>query len=144
MRRRDGFLVVRVGERRYGLPLTQVRLTADLETIQPVPAVQPAMLGMTHLRGQTVPVLDLEALLTGAPAASRASATVVLAGVGPRAIALAVDDVEGVRRESWQRAPTGKEWPWALGVVRDPDGIMPVVDVERVTARLSSREEDAA
>lgn len=139
-----GFLVVRVEGRRFGLPLETIRETLDAAPVYPVPAVLRALLGVTTARGRILSVVHLGALFGHPPPAAPRTATVVLAHASRGWIALAVDDVERVGRGTWYPVPAGQEWPWALGVIPDDAGVIPIVDVIRVTERLGQQEGAAA
>ena len=88
-------LVVRAGSCACAIPLAHV-----IETMRPLPiealAEMPAsVLGVSIIRGEPVPVVDLAALV-GAER-GRPPARFVALRVEARRVALAVDDVEGVR-----------------------------------------------
>lgn len=76
------------------LPLTHVRETMRALPLQAVPDMPPFVLGVSVIRGQVVPVLDLAALLGAAGAAATRYVTLDL---GQRQVALAVEEVVGVR-----------------------------------------------
>lgn len=76
------------------LPLTHVRETMRALPLQPVPDMPPFVLGVSIIRGQVVPVLDLAALLG---AAGGAATRYVTLDLGLRQVALAVEEVVGVR-----------------------------------------------
>ncbi len=77
------------------LPLTHVRETMRALPLQAVPDMPPFVLGVSVIRGQVVPVVDLAALL-GAAAATTTTRYVTL-DLGQRQVALAVEEVVGVR-----------------------------------------------
>lgn len=88
-------LIVGVRASRVALPVAHV-----VEQMRPLPVeavrgTPPYVLGMSRVRGEAIPVMDLGRFLTGTegPAAARW----VTVRVGDRRMALAVDVVEGVR-----------------------------------------------
>lgn len=94
------FLLVRVAGDRVGLPLRGV-----LETMRPPPcsALQgaaPWVLGVSVIRGAPTPVVDLSRALgrTDPGAATSERQRVVTVRAGERTVALAVDEVLGIRR----------------------------------------------
>lgn len=89
------YLLCRSHSRLCALPLQHVRETMRALPLDTVPAMPAFMLGVSVIRGQVVPVLDL-ASLTGAGATSAAARYVTL-DLGQRQVALAVDEVIGVR-----------------------------------------------
>lgn len=88
------FLICRVGTRACGLPMAHVREVmrrSAVERVQPAPAF---MLGVALIRGENVPVVDAGVLLTGK---AGEGARFVVLRVAERSVALAVDEVFGVR-----------------------------------------------
>jgi purine-binding chemotaxis protein CheW len=85
-------LTVEVGERRLALRSSDVREVVELSSITPVP-LGPAMLtGLTQVRGQVVPVIDL----ADPPRTPRPSDCLVLVEAGSARAALRVDRVVGL------------------------------------------------
>jgi purine-binding chemotaxis protein CheW len=86
-------VVVEVGGRRIAVPTASVREVTTLATLTPVPGAPPAVAGLTQVRGQILPVLDVDG--DGARAAP-AQDTIVIVERGPVRAALRVDRVTGV------------------------------------------------
>jgi purine-binding chemotaxis protein CheW len=87
-------LLVEVGARRLALPTNRIREVANAGTVTPVPLAPPPIAGLTQVRGQILPVLEL----ADPPRTPRPNdALVVLEDGGVRA-ALLVDRVLGVDR----------------------------------------------
>jgi chemotaxis signal transduction protein len=115
----SGFLLVRVGERRVGLQLAHV-------------------VEVTHL--SEVPLVHLGSLLdhkSCPPGSGTIGVVVILTG---RRVCLEVDDAEVLVREPVLPVPPGEALPWAVGVARYGDGLVPLLDL----AALSSRFTEAA
>jgi chemotaxis signal transduction protein len=129
-------LVVRAGERRVGLPIEHLVEVLELGDTRPVPSLEPALRGVTHVRGRMVPVLHLGALLAGAPCPAEASGTCVLTVVGGRRLCLEVDDAESVTRAETIAVPPEAALAWAAALVRLPEGMAPLLDLPAVAARL--------
>ena len=88
-------LVVTGAGHRVGVPLANVRETMRPLPIEPLRDAPPFALGLAVIRGVSVPVVDLGALLGRVGPALGFSRFVTLA-VGERLVALAVDRVETV------------------------------------------------
>ena len=56
-------LVFELSGRRFAVPLAGVREVFNLGPLTPVPTAPPAVAGVTSLRGQVLPVIDLALLL---------------------------------------------------------------------------------
>jgi purine-binding chemotaxis protein CheW len=88
-------LVCRVESRLLALPLSEVTETMRPLPVSAMPGAPPFVRGAAIVRGEAVPVLD-GGLLLGGQAPGAAGRFVILR-VGGRPVALAVDEVLGVR-----------------------------------------------
>lgn len=135
--RRSGFLEVRVGDRRFGLPVEHVVEVADMGDVLDVPRRAPALRGLTAQRGRLVPLVHLGALMDGGGAPETRGRTIVVARVGADPVAFEVDDAEHVWRDAVTAAPAGKDLPWARGIARLADGLVPILDLAALGERLT-------
>lgn len=135
-----GFLLVRTGDRRVGLELVHVIEVTQVGAIYTVPTLEPAVRGVADLRGRLVPVIHLGAWLDGRPCPPQAGDLVVVVTVNGRRVCLEIDDAEVVVREPALPVPSGSTLPWAVGVARHPEGLVPLLDL----AALGSRFREAA
>jgi len=90
---RDGptrVLVFRVGNERFGIPLSDVHEVLDAQPIQRVPDATNAVLGVTSIRGALTMVYDVRSLLS---VDGGAHGALLVFDRGDRRVALAIDDV---------------------------------------------------
>ncbi len=132
-----GYLLVRVGGKAYGLPLRRVLEVGDLDEVLDVPRGLPAVRGLTPLRGRLVPLVHLGALLGDRQPPVERGRAVVLVELGPRQVALEVDDAEAVVREEALPVPQGQSLPWAAGVARQAGGLVPILDLDALGSRIA-------
>jgi chemotaxis signal transduction protein len=130
----EGWLLVRAGDRRVGLMLNQVVEVLDLGPVHPVPSVDPAVRGVTSSRGRIVPLVHLATLLGGI---GGVGGTAVLVRLDHRRVCVEVDDAEDVLREPGLPVPSDISLPFAVAVARRPDGIVPLLDLTAVGARIA-------
>lgn len=135
-RAQGGFLLVRTGSRRVGLELAQVIEVMQLGTVHPVPSREPAVRGVADVHGRITPVVHLGALLEAGACPARAGDLVVVVTVDGRRICLEIDDAEVVVREPALPVPPGSTLPWAIGVARHPDGLVPLLDLTALSSRF--------
>lgn len=131
------FLRVRSGMHRYGLPLEHLSEVLDAEAVFPVPASEPALRGLVQVRGRLLPLVHLEALLDGAPVPEAAGEVAVLVRSGEREVCVEVDDAETVVSAELLGSGGDVRASWSLGVARDETGLIPVLDVPGLVARLT-------
>ena len=132
-----GHLLVRAGGRLVGLPLAQVVEVLDPGTAFPVPSIEAAMRGVSVIRGRILPLVHLGALLEGRPCPAERSELGVLVELGGRRVCLEVEEAESVLYERGMSVQTGSALPWAAGVARTADGLIPLLDLAALGARFS-------
>jgi chemotaxis signal transduction protein len=89
-------VVVRVDRRRLAVPTARVREVAQVVNVTPVPQALPPIAGLTQVRGQILPVLDLAPSPMRAP---RPGDPLLVVELGPVRAALWVDRVDGVETD---------------------------------------------
>jgi chemotaxis signal transduction protein len=129
-----GWLLVRAGTRRVGLALDQVVEVLDLGPVHPVPTTDPAVRGVTSSRGRIVPLVHLATLLGDV---GGEGGTAVLVRLEGRRLCLEVDDAEEVLRERGLPVPPEVSLPFAVGVARRPDGLVPLLDLTAIGTRIA-------
>ncbi len=129
------YLVVRVGGRRVGLALTSVVEVLEPGPAFPVPSLGPAVRGVTAVRGTLLPVVDLGALLADRPCGATRGDAAVVVQVDGRRICFAVDDAEEQHRGGLP-VPAGSALPWAAGVARHREELVPLLDLTALGARI--------
>jgi purine-binding chemotaxis protein CheW len=88
-------LICRVGGRACALPMEHVREVMRRGPVERVESAPRFTLGLSLIRGESVPVVDAGVLLTGQPGSG---ARFVVLRVAERMVALAVDEVVGAQR----------------------------------------------
>lgn len=138
-----GFLLVKASGRWVGLPVEQLLAVADFGLPHPVPSPEPAMRGIARVRGETMPVIHLGALLAGGPCPPEHGDAGVVVSVDGVRICLEVDEADVVVREVAMPLPPTSSMPWARAVVRRPEGLVPLLDLTALGARLAGTGSDS-
>ncbi len=133
----SGYLLVRSNGNLFGLPLDDVIEVVDGAISFLVPGVIRSVRGAARIRGKTMTVVHLAALLTGEPVPDDPSPTVVVARCANCRIALEVDDADEVVRGDILPVPPGGRYPWATGIAERDDALVPVVDLKSLGERLA-------
>jgi chemotaxis signal transduction protein len=131
-----GFLLVRIGARRVGLEISHVLGVTSLGAVHPVPSVEPAVRGVAAVQGRMVPVVHLGALLDGISCPVEHTGIGILVSVDGSRLCLEVDDAELLVRDSALPVPPGTTLPWAFGVAKHADGLVPLLDLAVISTRL--------
>ncbi len=130
-------LLVRAGKRQVALALDHLIEVVDPGLPIGVPTRQPAVRGLTAVRGRLLPLVHLGALLDGGACPVGVGGAGVVIAVGDRRICLEVEAAEEVVREPALPVPAGETLPWALGVARASGGLVPVLDIPALGGRLA-------
>jgi chemotaxis signal transduction protein len=131
-----GFLLVRAGARRVGLQLSQVIEVTQLGPVYPVPSVEPAVRGVVAVQGRMVPVVHLGALLEGSPCPVKTEDLAVVVMLDDRRLCLEIEEAEILVRQPALPVPPGETLPWAIGVAKHEDGLVPLLDLSALGSRL--------
>jgi chemotaxis signal transduction protein len=132
-----GHLLVRAGGRLVGLPLAQVVEVLDPGAVFAVPSIEPAVRGVSVIRGRILPLVHLGALLEGRPCPADRSELGVLVELGGRRLCLEVEAAESVLYDRGMPVQAGSALPWAAGVARTADGLIPLLDLAALAARFT-------
>ena len=131
----ETLVVMRHGEDRVALDLASVREILRMMRVRPLPGAPAGVLGVINLRGETIPVIDLEKRLpAGAIAPTVDHHLVVIEGGSPIALAVThVEDMETVDPDAWREAagvlPEGVP---LRGVARVKTDLVAVLDPDRL------------
>lgn len=127
------FLLFQIGHDHYALDTRLVSVVLPLVSLKRIPASDPWVAGVFSYQGQSVPVIDLSQLCTGAPAQQRLSTRIVLThypapGPGSRLLGLIVEQAsEIMRRELSEFRDSGldhKNAPYLGPVTDDSRGLI--------------------
>lgn len=124
---------VRVGAEEYALPVVHVPEVAELGDVTRVPGTPAQVLGIRNLRGEVLPVFDMAAGF--GVAGSGNPERLVLADVGGRRCALAVDEVLEVTE--LPEAHEAVESPLLAGAVLIEGRLIGLVDVPALLDALA-------
>jgi chemotaxis signal transduction protein len=124
----NGYVLFRLGERRFVTKLDEVREIVRLSGLEALPGMRPPLTGVVVLRGQPLPVLDVR----GAGEAGTDGGDVLVMDANGDAVGVAVDQVLAVLGGNELQAgePPAKALPdYVIGVRRDANGPLLVVDL---------------
>ncbi len=142
-------VVFRLGAQRYALRLDVVRRVLPMAEFAPFPKAPEIVLGVLNVAGAWVPVLDVRRRFRQPGRAPLLDDQLILARLGSRDVALAVDEVAGVETcasvdvASADRVVPGLEY--VRGIVKLADGETVFIhDLETFLSLEETRALDAA
>lgn len=132
-------VAVRLGPAEFGLPMERVSAVLRPPPVTRVPFPPPDVVGVVHLRGALLGVLDLGTRLRGSPARRPGRLVVVTRPGAGEPLALLVDGVSGIVEDGEEPEPpppeavAGLPDRWLGGVVRSADGgLVALLDLDNV------------
>ena len=129
------FLLVRAAGRRVGIAVEAVVEVREPDELGAIPSLEPALRGVTALRGRLMPVFNLSVLLGGEPGPG---AVVVVTDLGGRRSGLEVDDADIVVGGGVPLLGADETLPWARAIAALPDQVyVPLLDLGALAARLT-------
>jgi len=137
-------LVFRMGDERFGIPLSDVHEVLDAQPIQRVPDAANTVLGVTSIRGALTTVYDVRTLLSSGGTVDGA---LLVFDRGDRRIAVAIDDVfDATLVESGELLPVPRRAAsdgLLSGMLRRGSDLVAVLDTDAfLTAAMSGQEDD--
>lgn len=125
------WLLTLLAGKRYALPVPWLREVMRGQPADPIPGGPPALLGVMHVRGEVLPVLDLRLPLALPPHDPEQVGTLVIVDIHPESFALRVDavaDVIKIEADTIEPHHIGVH-PLALcGFARTPQGLVQMID----------------
>ena len=132
------FVVCVLADERYGMEVGRVHEILRLPAITALPGADRSFSGVINLRGRVIPIMDLRQRfgLPDAPATRLSRIVVADAGDGQIGLLVdAVDEVAHIAASAIEPAPaiaSNGATQYLAGIARTPDGLVVVLDVERL------------
>ncbi len=128
------------GEQVYAINVFKVQEVQQLPKLTMLPNSNPIIVGVTHCRGQTIPVIDLAMAIGMPPLESREGANIIIAEYNMTIQAFMVGGVDRIVNLNWEQiasppAGSGKDH-FLTAITNVNDKIVEIIDVERILANL--------
>ena len=141
-------VVFQVEARRFGLPLAVVERVVRAVELTDLPNAPDIVLGVINVQGRIIPVVDLRRRLRLPPRANILADQLLIARTEARPLALMVDGVATVAEydptDFTEAAAVAPGLDYLAGLVRLPDGILLVHDLEQFLSLQEARALDEA
>ena len=136
------FVLFRLGQENYGLPVSSVGSIIRYETSTPVPRAPDAVIGVINLRGRVIPVVDLKRRFSGTAFIPGPQSRIVVAEAASGPLGIAVDaanEVTSFSEEDIRPVPEGIVGPETAlafsGIVEREGGLVVLLDLEEALPR---------
>jgi purine-binding chemotaxis protein CheW len=131
------YVLFRLGEEHYGLPVSSVVSIIRYKAPTPVPRASEAVLGVVNLRGRILPVVDLGRRFSGRAFEPKSSSRIVVTEGAGGVVGIAVDlasEVATFGDESVRPVPdsvlSSETMHAFVGMVERPSGLVMLLDPE--------------
>jgi purine-binding chemotaxis protein CheW len=135
----EGLVVFRLGEERYGVPMSCVRELARVPLVTPVPGMPRFVAGVANLRGSLIGLVELGEILGTAGVLDGVSRRMMILSVEGITAGVLVDAVEGVADLDSELDPPVPTLPdpvrtFVRGHLQRPEGSIAVLEPSLVPA----------
>ncbi|MBQ0780818.1 chemotaxis protein CheV [Thalassolituus sp.] len=130
------------GSQHFAINVFKVQEVMRLPPLTKIPDRHPVVRGVTHLRGQTVPVVDLrQAIQMGTLKTADSDATIIVTEYNMTVQAFLVGGVDRIVNMNWNEIlppPGGAgRQHYLTAITRIDDRIVEIIDVEKVLAEIA-------
>ncbi len=136
------------GRQLFALNVFKIQEVVQVPTLTAVPHSHPVICGVTHLRDQTISVIDLSAAIGGPPLRGRENCNLIVTEYNRSVQAFLVGGVDRIVNLNWELIlppprGTGRS-NFLTAITRLDEEIVEILDVERVLADIIPYETDVS
>lgn len=128
------------GDQLFGINVFKVQEVQQMPKLTLIPRRHPIIVGVTHVRGQTIPVIDLSKAIEMQPMDDYESCNVIIAEYNMSVQAFMVGSVDRIVNLTWDQVgppPRGAGSDHYLtAITRVEEKIVEIIDVEKVLAKF--------
>ena len=126
---------------RYGIKVFKVREVLPCPRLTVMPKLQKFVIGVAHIRGQTISVIDLAYAIGGRPSTNIDKCFIIIAEYNRSTHAFLVSSVERILNMNWDKImppPKGAGDSNYMTAVTEIDGeLVEILDVEKILEEIS-------
>lgn len=142
-------LLFRLGARQlYGINVFKVKEVLQCPALSAIPGRSPVVRGVAHIRGGTIPIMDMNQAIGRKPLTDLENSFVIITEYNRSSQGFLVRGVERIVNLNWgdiHPPPTGAGKEHYLTAVTEVDGqLVEIIDVEKILAEVSPRKESVA
>ncbi|MDA3731345.1 chemotaxis protein [Niameybacter massiliensis] len=124
-----------VENRLYAINVLKLKGIIQIKDIVPMPQSSSEIRGISNIRGQMVPIIDLKVVLHKKPIEELNRAIALLCEFNGTVVAFLVDQVKGIKRIEWKDIKRNSltEDPITIGTLLSEENIVLLLDFESIT-----------
>jgi purine-binding chemotaxis protein CheW len=137
----EGCLSVRIGSQWFGIAIDSVIEVLHLVALTELPAAPPDVLGLLTVRRQVMPVIDLRRRFAAGDAALYMDTPLIAVRTAEGPLGLVVDEAADVVHYTAEQVADyeSKESAYIRAVIRRPEGLLLMLDVDRLRHEIAAR-----
>ena len=128
------------GDQRFAINVFKVQEVQQMPKLTMLPKRHPMVVGVTHVRGNTIPVIDLSLAIGMTPLDDYDSCNIIIAEYNMSVQAFMVRSVDRIVNLNWEQIqppPTGSGHTHFLtAITQIQDSLVEIIDVEKVLAQV--------
>jgi len=130
-----------LGRQVYAINVFKVQEVLKLPNLTAIPDCHPCICGVTHYRGQTVPVINMSQAIGRAPVEPTKDSVVIVTEYNRSVQAFLVGGIERIANMNWKEIsappkPAGKDH-YLTAITNFNNEIVEVIDVEKILAEIT-------
>lgn len=141
-------LIINIGDHYFGTPIHEIHDVIQRQKTTQVPLTQNSIIGLLNLRGHIVTEVSMATALNIQSSKDTVKKYSIVIGQKGELYSLAIDDIGDVidvDTSSIEHIPETVDRSWitiATGVVRLPDKLIVILDLESLIAKLTQNAQD--
>ena len=136
------------GKQQYGINVFKVKEVLQCPPLSAIPKRNPVVRGVAHIRGGTIPIMDLRLATGSSPLESIDDAFIIITEYNRSTQGFLVSSVERIVNMNWgaiHPPPKGSGRQSYLTAVTEVDGrLVEIIDVEKILAEVSPLPEEVS
>jgi len=131
-----------MGNNRYGINVIKVKEIIMPMKVTPIPHANPAVEGIIQLRGEVLPVIDMEKVLGMPPSSNKSDEKYIVAAFNKTQVVFHVHNVTQIHRISWDQIEKpsdiySAESSQVIGVIKRGSDMLLLLDFEKIILDIS-------
>ncbi|MBI3772446.1 MAG: chemotaxis protein CheV [Gammaproteobacteria bacterium] len=125
----------------FGINVLKINEIIPFPTLTQLPQSHPHVKGIAELRGQAVPVVDLSQAIGRSPLpyGKNSESKVIITEFNRKHQGFIISGVDRILEQEWKDVlppPHGASHSYITGVINTPNGLVQIIDVERVLGEI--------
>lgn len=136
------------GRQRFGINVFKVQEVIQCPPLTSLPQSHPVVMGIAHMRGKTIAIMDLSLAIGGAPIEDHREKYVIVTEYNRKVQGFLVDSVDHIVNMNWEEIlppPKGAaQGTYMTAVTQVEEELVQIIDVEKVLKEVVGGQQDVS